>query len=136
MTTAASMGCCPGGRGAEQRRALLDHWYRQQLRGAIPDLIAKWEPVLDVSVPRWSVRRMKTKWGSCNRESHHIWFNVELAKKHPGCLEYIAVHEMTHYLERNHSERFTTLMDSFLPDWRARRDQLNESPLAHEEWTG
>jgi predicted metal-dependent hydrolase len=120
--------------GAEQRHALLDHWYRQQLRGAIPDLIAKWEPVLDVSVPRWSIRRMKTKWGLCNRESHHIWFNVELAKKHPDCLEYILVHEMTHYLERNHGERFTTLMDDFLPDWRARRDQLNESPLAHEEW--
>jgi predicted metal-dependent hydrolase len=118
----------------QQRRALLDHWYRQQLRLTIPGLIAKWEPILDVSVPRWTIRRMKTKWGSCNRESRHIWFNVELAKKHPDCLEYIAVHEMTHYLERNHDGRFTTLMDDFLPDWRARRDQLNESPLAHEEW--
>ena len=62
----------------------------------IPDLIAKWEPMLEVSVPRWSIRRMKTKWGSCNRETGHIWFNVELAKKHPDCLEYIVVHEMTH----------------------------------------
>ena len=46
------------------RRKLLDRWYRQQLRTAIPGLIAKWEPVLDVSVPRWSIRSMKTKWGS------------------------------------------------------------------------
>jgi predicted metal-dependent hydrolase len=124
----------PDGTDPQQRRSLLDRWYRQQLRAAIPDLIAKWEPALDVSVPRWSIRRMKTKWGSCNRETRHIWFNVELAKKHPDCLEYILVHEMTHYLERNHGERFTTLMDQFLPDWRVRRDQLNESPLAHEEW--
>ena len=68
---------------------------------------------------RWSIRRMKTKWGSCNRETGHIWFNVELAKKHPDCLEYIVVHEMTHLLERGHGERFTKLMDQFMPDWRA-----------------
>ncbi len=77
---------------------------------------------------------MKTKWGSCNRESGHLWFNVELAKKHPRALEYIVVHEMTHLIERNHGERFTALMDGFLPDWRARRDELNASPLAAEDW--
>ena len=77
---------------------------------------------------------MKTKWGSCNRETHRIWFNTELAKKHPDCLEYILVHEMAHYLERHHDERFTKLMDGFMPDWRARRDQLNDSPLAAEQW--
>ena len=77
---------------------------------------------------------MKTKWGSCNRENGHIWFNVELATKHPDCLEYIVVHEMAHLIERGHGERFTNLMDDFLPDWRARRDLLNEAPLAHEEW--
>ena len=77
---------------------------------------------------------MKTKWGSCNRESGHIWFNVELAKKHPECLEYLAVHEITHLVERGHGERFTKLMDKAMPDWRARRDRLNEAPLAAENW--
>lgn len=118
----------------ERRRALLDHWYREQLRRAIPDLIASWEPRLEVSVPKWTIRRMKTKWGSCNRETGHIWFNVELAKKHPDSLEYIVVHEMAHHIERNHGERFTKLMDKHLPNWRSRRDQLNEAPLAEENW--
>ena len=118
----------------EKRRELLDNWYRAELRRRIPDVIAKWEPTLDVTVRRWSIRRMKTKWGSCNRESAHIWFNIELVKKHPDSLDYIAVHEMTHLLERGHGERFTRLMDRFMPDWRAQRDQLNDAPLAHEEW--
>lgn len=74
-------------------------------------------------------------WGTCNRETRRITFNVELAKKHPDCLEYIVVHEMTHYLERDHGERFTKLMDDLMPDWRLRRDQLSQSPLAHEEWS-
>lgn len=118
----------------EKRRDLLDQWYRAELREAIPDIIAKWEPTLNVAVPRWTIRRMKTKWGSCNRETGHIWFNMELAKKHPDSLEYIAVHEMTHLLERGHGERFIKLMDCFMSDWRSRRDQLNDAPLAHAEW--
>lgn len=118
----------------EQHRQLLDQWYRQQLRHALPPLIETWETRLNVVVPKWSVRRMKTKWGSCNRETHHIWFNVELAKKPPECLEYIVVHEMTHYSEGGHGKRFATLMDRELPDWRNRRTELNASPLAQEEW--
>jgi predicted metal-dependent hydrolase len=122
------------GTTTERRRDLLDRWYREQLRSAIPDIIAKWESTLDVSVPRWTIWRMKTKWGSCNRETGHIRLNIELAKKHPDSLEYIALHEMAHLLERGHGERFTKLMDGFMPDWQARRDQLNNGPLAHEEW--
>lgn len=119
----------------EKRRELLDRWYRAQLRVAIPDVIAKWEPTLGVTVPRWTIRRMRTKWGSCNRETGHISFNIELAKKHADSLEYIAVHEMTHLLERGHGVRFTKLMDGFMPDWRTRRDQLNDAPLGHEVWS-
>jgi predicted metal-dependent hydrolase len=125
----------PEGTTPQRRREYLDGWYRQQLRQALPTLIAKWEQKLDVKVPQWSIRRMKTKWGSCNRETRHIWLNTELAKKHPDCLEYVLVHEMTHYLERNHGERFTKLMDGFMPSWPARRDQLNDSPLAAERWS-
>ncbi|KRC92588.1 metal-dependent hydrolase [Terrabacter sp. Root85] len=119
---------------AEQRRSALDQWYRQQLREAIPGVIQSWEQKLAVSVPGWTLRRMKTKWGSCNRATRHLWFNVELAKKHPDCLEYIVVHELAHYFESNHGERFARLMDKQMPDWRRRRDQLNGSPLAEEDW--
>lgn len=124
----------PEGSAAEQRRELLDRWYRARMRETIPDVIAKWEPVIGAQVARWSIRRMKTKWGSCNRETGHVWFNAELAKKHSASLEYIVVHEMTHLLERGHGDRFTKLMDTYMPDWRSRRDLLNQSLLAHEEW--
>jgi predicted metal-dependent hydrolase len=119
---------------SEQRRAVLDRWYREQLRNALPDLISRWESELGVTVARWTVRKMKTKWGSCNREKRNVWFNVELAKKDPMCLEYIVVHELMHYFERGHHARFAALMDQHLPDWRTRRDELNGSPLAEEVW--
>lgn len=122
------------GANPDQRRAVLDRWYREQLRVSLPALISRWEAELAVTVPKWTIRKMKTKWGSCNRENHNVWFNVELAKKHPDCLEYIVVHELTHYFERTHGAAFTALMDKHLPDWRVRRDELNGAPLAEEEW--
>jgi predicted metal-dependent hydrolase len=124
----------PEGTDTDARIKLLQDWQRKQLRLAVPRVITHWQPIIGREVSRWSVRRMKTKWGSCNRETGHIWLNLELAKKHPLCLEYIVVHEMTHLLERNHGGRFTKLMDEFMPDWRSRRDELNNAPLADEQW--
>jgi predicted metal-dependent hydrolase len=125
----------PEGTDTDARVKLLQDWQRKQLRLALVPLIAQWESIMDRKVSRWSIRRMKTKWGSCNRQTGHIWFNLELAKKHPLWLEYIVVHEMTHLLERHHGERYTKLMDGFLPDWRSRRDALNSAPLAAEQWS-
>jgi predicted metal-dependent hydrolase len=125
----------PEGSDQEARSAALQRWYRSELRRAVPPLISKWEPIIGRTVSQWGIKRMKTKWGSCNRESGHIWINLELAKKHPNCLEYVVVHEMAHLLERNHGEAFSKLMDSLLPDWRSRRDDLNKTPLADEQWT-
>lgn len=124
----------PTGIAIDQRRQLLEKWYRQQLRAVLPCLVVEWESKIGVKVARWTIRRMKTKWGSCNPTTGHVLLNVELAKKHPDSLEYIVVHEMVHILERGHGKRFKALMDSFIPDWRARREQLNNSPLAAELW--
>ncbi|MHB1342763.1 MAG: M48 family metallopeptidase [Thermoleophilia bacterium] len=127
--------CVPPGADAERRRHVLDAWYRKQLKAAIPELIEKWEPTIGNKVNGWTVRRMKTKWGSCNPNSGHISLNLELTKKHPSCLEYILVHEMAHLRERTHGGRFTALMDDCLANWRALRDELNGAPLAEEEWS-
>ncbi len=118
----------------EARRGLLEAWQRGELQRRIPELIARWEPIVGRQVSRWSIRRMKTKWGSCNRETGHVWFNLELVKKDPLALEYIVVHEIAHLVERNHGDRYVQLMNDSLPDWRARRDQLNAAPLAAETW--
>ncbi len=119
----------------EQRQHAIQRWYRAQLKALIPPLLTKWQPILGVEVDDWAVKKMKTKWGSCNVTGRRIWFNLELAKKPVQCLEYIAVHELVHLLERNHSDRFTALMDSFLPQWRLCRAELNRAPLAHETWS-
>lgn len=122
------------GTSAEKREEILSQWYRRRLRAVVPELIARWEPVIGVQVAEWGIRRMKTRWGTCNIEAGRIWLNLELAKKPPQCLEYILVHEMVHLLERHHNDRFRECMDRFMPQWRLHRDELNRWPLAHEDW--
>lgn len=113
---------------------ILESWYREQIRAAAPALIAKWEPVMGVTVGRVFVQRMKTRWGSCNPASRAIRLNTDLAKKPPECLEYIVAHEMAHLLEPTHNARFKSLMELFMPQWQQLRDELNRLPVRHENW--
>jgi len=118
----------------EKREQVLSDWYRAELKAVLPDLIANWEPVLGVDVAEWGVKKMRTRWGSCNPRAGRVWLNLELIKKPPQCLEYVLVHEMVHLLEPSHNDRFKQLMDQFYPSWRSCRDELNRTPLAHEDW--
>jgi predicted metal-dependent hydrolase len=109
-------------------------WYRQELRARAAPLIEKWASVVEIPSPSWGIKRMRTKWGTCNIEGRRIWLNLELIKKLPQCLDYIIVHELTHFFERSHSDRFVALMDRLIPQWRSVRDELNAEPLTYEDW--
>ncbi len=76
---------------------------------------------------------MKTRWGSCNIEDRRILLNLQLVKKPIVCLEYVILHELTHLLERNHTNRFKALISKFMPNWIEARQLLNEMPLDYLE---
>jgi|ERR1041385_1593992 predicted metal-dependent hydrolase len=117
-----------------KRRVIIEEWYREKLKQTIPTLIERWENVMNVNVNQFGIKKMKTKWGTCNRQAKRIWFNLELAKKPEHCLEYIVVHELTHLLERKHDYKFTALMDKFMPQWRFYKEELNRLPVRHIDW--
>jgi hypothetical protein len=117
-----------------KKRSIIAEWYREEVREAVPSLIAKWESLIGVNVRRIFVQHMKTKWGSCNHTAGSIRLNSELAKKPRECLEYVLVHEMVHLLEPGHNKRFNAHIDHFMPQWRLYRDELNRAPLSHENW--
>jgi predicted metal-dependent hydrolase len=122
------------GSNAEKREQVLTEWYRERLKERIPPLIEKWTKKIGVVLKDWRVKKMRTKWGTCNAEAKRIWLNLELAKKPSGCLEYVIVHELTHFLERRHNDRYLKLLDEFLPAWRYYRGELNDGVLSYEDW--
>ncbi len=118
----------------EEKSKVFKEWYRKQLKKQIPELIEKWEKVIGVKANAWGVKQMRTKWGTCNTTEKRIWLNLELAKKPKNCLEYILVHELVHLLERNHNDTFIKHLNTFMPKWRAHRDELNSLPITHNDW--
>jgi len=119
---------------AKKREEIMDDFYRKELKKKIPVFIEKWHKIMGVSVKEFQIKKMKTKWGTCNSKYERIWINLELAKKPLHCLEYILVHEMVHFLEKNHTERFNILMNSFMPQWQQYKEELNKYPLSHSTW--
>lgn len=119
---------------AEKRQLILQDWYRQVLRKRLVPLMQQWQERIGVTPSFVGIKRMKTKWGSCNPNTGRIWLNLELVKKPPECLEFIIVHELIHLLERHHNERFKALMQQHLPKWPEYRRTLNRSPLAFDRW--
>ena len=113
----------------------MAEWYRVQIKKEIPAFIEKWEEIIGEKVFEYRVRKMKTRWGSCNADARRIWLNLELIKKPKHCLEYILVHEMIDLIERHHNADFVTLIDKYLPNWRLFKEELNHFPLDHADWS-
>lgn len=122
------------GTTAQKRGELMHEWHKSLLHQAVPPLIKKWEPIVQVKVNAYFLQRMKTKWGSCNHRAGNIRLNTELVKKPKDLLEYVIVHEMAHLREPTHSKRFVAILDQHYPAWREARAELNELPLGAEMW--
>jgi predicted metal-dependent hydrolase len=119
---------------AAKKKEILDDWYRNQLKRQATSLINQLEKKMNVKVDVLTIRKMKTRWGSCYKAKKKICLNLELVKKPLECIEYVVVHEMAHFFEGNHGAKFKALMDNLMPEWRFHKAELNRLPMGHEDW--
>jgi predicted metal-dependent hydrolase/DNA-binding Xre family transcriptional regulator len=117
----------------KQRDAYVKEEYRKILKGEIEKRLPKWEKVTGLHCSSWQTKYMVTKWGACNTETGKLWFNLQLAQKPLRCLDYIILHELTHFISRRHDTAFISNMDKYMPDWRDVRKALNDSRLDYYE---
>jgi predicted metal-dependent hydrolase len=108
-----------------RQEQVLDQYYRQELSQKINQLAPLWERRLKVSANEYRVKKMRTRWGSCNIPKQRVWLNLWLAEKPIEQLELVLVHELVHLIEPGHGRRFQALMTQHMPDWRARDQALN-----------
>ena len=118
---------------ALQRENFIREWYRDLLKTEINVLLPKCEKTTGLKATSWQTKYMTSRWGTCNTQSGKIWINLQLAKKTPECLEYVIIHELVHLIEKNHNERFVSLMDKFMPMWREVKATLNGQTLDYME---
>lgn len=119
----------------EEKERLMDNFYRSELKKQVPTLVTKWQEITGLQIKEVKIKKMKTKWGTCNPKQARIWLNLELAKKPVRCLEYVFVHELTHFKEKHHNEHFELLLKAYLPQWEQSKQELKTGTLSYAEWT-
>jgi hypothetical protein len=117
-----------------KREAIFEEFYRSELRKHVASLLERWPKKVGVRVNEVRIRKMKTKWGSCNTKDGRIWLNLELAKKTLRCIDYVFVYELVHLIEKKHSDRFMQFSKSALPQWQHNKDELNKQALGYFTW--
>lgn len=113
----------------EKRQEIFESWLRKNLRSRIEPILQKWENRMGLFCSEWKIKKMKTKWGSCNEEAKRLWFNLELMKVDDSCLEYVIVHELVHLKHKHHNKYFFNALTKFIPDWENRKRTLNQTLL-------
>ena len=113
----------------KKREMVIYNWHKMLLYTYVLELIQKWERKLDVRVSGHFIRKMKNRWGSCNKSLGYIRLNTELVKKPKVLVEYVVIHEMIHLIESKHNDHFIKILDKHSPFWRDARSELNQLPL-------
>ena len=115
---------CPASFDAAQREQGLDQWLRQQVEAFLPVIFQGCGSIVGKRESSWYVRKMKTRWGTCNIKTGRICINLTLGHLPPEFLSYIVTHELTHLWEKGHGEKFKARMDLYYPQWKERRKEI------------
>ena len=103
-------------------------YYREQLQAVIPELFAKWQPIVGAAASEVRIKKMHTRWGSCNTRAKRVWLSVYLPAYPLECTEYVIVHELCHLHHLNHSPAFWQALAQAMPEYRHWHDRLASLP--------
>lgn len=103
---------------------LIETWYKQKAEDYFKKIIVKYSKIVKQEVAKVSIRKMKTRWGSCNPKKSYINLNLDLIQKHVFAIEYVIFHELVHLLHYNHDQKFYNYLATHMPDWKSRKLKL------------
>ena len=114
----------------QQVKRLVDSWLREKAEAIFASLLAE---CLDMTAaigvraaPPLRIRQMKRRWGSCSSRGV-VTLNPDLVAAPKDCIKYVIIHELCHLVEMNHSKRFYKLLGGLMPDWKSRKERLNQT---------
>ena len=103
---------------------LIDAWYKEKASFYFNQALCKYTPIVNKDVARVSIRKMKTRWGSCNPKKSYINLNLLLIKKDIRAIEYVVFHELTHLIHYYHDKHFYGFIHAHMKDWQMRKGLL------------
>ncbi len=111
----------------ERKESIITEWYKEQARLLFEQSLDKVHPLVEeqgIVKPSITVRKMKTRWGSCSWSRNKITLNSELVKAPWPCIDYVVLHELAHFKHRKHDHDFYDFLTEMMPDWKERRKLL------------
>lgn len=112
---------------ADLKKRVLETWLRKKCKDEITAICKKVYPQVKkygVAFPEIQLREMVSRWGSCSPKKGFVTFNTALIAMPVSCIEYVVMHEFTHFLYPNHSKKFYQQLATFMPDWEERKKRL------------
>jgi predicted metal-dependent hydrolase len=106
----------------------LEKWIRGESKIVYGKIVDKLFPIIEkygYERPGIHIRKMRTRWGSSNKEKGRITLNFYLYKALPPCIEYIVLHELVHCLYPKHNKEFYNFLSIYMPDWKERKRILD-----------
>ena len=110
-------------------RKVYDKWLKEYAEQILKDLMVRYQSTLkkyNIKIPKLEIRQMKSRWGSCIPSNNKVIFNLNLIKTPMCCIEYVVLHELSHFKYQNHSKNFYNFITIFMPDWKERKKLLDE----------
>ena len=80
----------------------------------------------NIPVPNLKIRKMTSRWGVCNLKNKNVTLNYYLYKYDLDCLDYVIVHELSHFIYPNHSKDFWNLVSNYIPNYKVKRNKLKK----------
>lgn len=116
----------------EQAEKLFDKWWREQSHRVFSAIfIEKFEifKKMGCAIPDMRIKKMHTRWGSCNKRLCRINLNYYLYSLPALCIEYVIMHELVHLIYSNHKKEFYDFLSACMPDWKDRKKLMDEKFL-------
>ena len=117
------------------RKKEVEKWLTHFTRDTFTEVLTRMYnrfAAYNLPFPVLKIRRMKSRWGSCQPVKKIVTLNSLLIHREEACIAYVAVHELAHLVQANHSPKFYAVVESVMPDWKPYRALLRE-PLGSRE---
>lgn len=104
----------------------FNKWFNGYIRTTYSNHLEYWYNIFEeeIPIPNLKIRKMKTRWGVCNTKNHNVTLNLELCRYNIACLDYVIVHELSHFIEANHSKKFWAVVEKYYPNYKTVRKSL------------
>lgn len=109
----------------ELKKRVFDAFCKKELKKQAEKFLELWQIKTDIKTSEMRIKKMKTRWGSCNIKAKRIWLNLKLVHYDDSCLSYVVLHEILHLIEKGHNKRFYALLNKYYPQWKEACKMLN-----------